>query len=126
MANAAAIPKTELMEVDIDLINVEEGFNPRTEFDPEKLDSLSETVEAFGVTQTLRLRPTSDGHYTIVAGERRYWAAKAAALEKVPAMVGELTDREAKSIAWIENRHRSNLNPIEDAQASRPSPRSGS
>ncbi|HKZ13458.1 MAG TPA: ParB/RepB/Spo0J family partition protein [Solirubrobacterales bacterium] len=117
MANAHTIPKTELMEVDVDRIKVEEGCNARTAFDPDELQGLSEPVEDFGVTQTLRLRPTADGYYTIVAGERRYRGAKAAGLKRVPAMVGELTEREAQAIKWIENRHRSDLNPIEEAHA---------
>lgn len=116
MATAQAIPKTVLMEVDLDLIRVEADFNARTVFDPDQLQGLSETIKDCGVTQTLMLRPTGDGHYTVVAGERRFRAAKEAGLAKVPAMVGELSDRDAKKINWIENRQRADLNPIEEAQ----------
>ncbi len=111
-----AMPETKLVEVDLSLIDVEEGFNARTDFDPDELQGLSETVEDFGVTQNLVLRPAADGRYTVVAGERRYRAAKMAELEKVPAIVGDLTKRDATLISFIENQHRSDLNPIERAQ----------
>lgn len=112
----AAMPKTELLEVELSLIDVEEGFNARTAFDPDELQGLSETVGDFGIFQNLVLRPSSGGRYTIVAGERRYRGAKAANVRKVPALVGDLSKRDALLISFIENQHRSALNPIEQAQ----------
>lgn len=112
----AAMPETKLVEVDLNLIDVEEGLNARTDFDAEELQALSETVEDFGLTQNLVLRPSSKGRYNLVAGERRFRAAKGAELEKVPALVGDLTQRDAVLISFIENRHRSELNPIEEAR----------
>lgn len=110
------IPKTRLMEVRVDLIDVKDGFNARTEFDPDELRGLTETIGDYGVVQTLMLRPTSEGRFLIVAGERRWQSAKAAGLEKVPAMVGDLTERDALLLSFIENRHRSQLNPVEEAR----------
>lgn len=118
MATADAVPKYELKEVDLDLIKVEEDFNARKEFDPEQLEALGGAMEDVGVFQTLTLRPSEegDGTFTIVAGERRYRSALAKELKTMPAMVGDLTRRDALLISFFENEHRSDLNPIERAQ----------
>lgn len=113
---AAASQQPQLKFIPLELIDVEEGFNVRKEFDPAELKGLTATVKAFGVSQPVRVRPKEAGRYSLVAGERRYRAAKDAELEQVPAVVGELTDAEAKMQNLIENVQRSQLNPIEKAQ----------
>lgn len=87
---------------------------PRKEFDPEQLNLLAGSISKHGVIQPLTVRQ-KDGTYQIVAGERRWRAAKIAGLTEVPVRVMELTDAETAQIALIENLQREDLNPIEEA-----------
>ena len=89
---------------------------PRREFTPEALSQLADSIKEHGVLQPLVVRPRSNGLYQIVAGERRWRAARAAGLSEVPVVVRELTDEEAYEVALVENLVRSDLNPIEEAQ----------
>lgn len=89
---------------------------PRTNFDDEALLELENSIREFGVLQPLLVRPMSDGSYRIVAGERRWRAARAAGLSQVPVVIRSLTDEEACAIALIENLQREDLNAIEEAQ----------
>ena len=93
-------------------------YQPRREFDPEALAELVESVRQHGIVQPLLVRPEGDG-YRLVAGERRWRAAREAGLEKVPAVVRELSDVEMMEIALVENLQREDLNPIEEAQGYR-------
>ena len=88
---------------------------PRTKFDEEALSELENSIREFGVLQPLLVRPMSDGTYRIVAGERRWRAARRAGLTEVPVIIRSLTDAEAAAIALIENLQREDLNPIEEA-----------
>jgi len=88
---------------------------PRTNFDENALNELAASIREFGVLQPLLVRPMSDGSYKIVAGERRYRAARRAELTEVPVIVKSLTDEEAAAIALIENLQREDLNPVEEA-----------
>lgn len=88
---------------------------PRTNFDEEALAELENSIREFGVLQPLLVRPMSDGSYILVAGERRWRAARRAGLTEVPVIVRSLTDEEAAAIALIENLQRENLNAIEEA-----------
>lgn len=88
---------------------------PRKNFDIEALNTLADSIRQNGVIQPLLVRSMPDGTYQIVAGERRWRAAKMAALTEVPVLVRELTDLQAQQIALIENLQRENLNPIEEA-----------
>ncbi len=88
---------------------------PRTKFTEEALSELEASIREFGVLQPLLVRPMSDGSYKIVAGERRYRAARRAELTEVPVIIKSLTDAEAAAIALIENLQREDLNPIEEA-----------
>ena len=88
---------------------------PRTKFAEEALAELEASIREFGVLQPLLVRPMSDGSYKIVAGERRYRAARRAGLSEVPVIIKSLTDAEAAAIALIENLQREDLNPIEEA-----------
>lgn len=88
---------------------------PRREFDAEALESLADSIRQHGIIQPLLVRPLSDGSYMIVAGERRWRAAKLAKLTEVPAQVKALTESEAAELTLIENLQREDLNAIEEA-----------
>lgn len=89
---------------------------PRKEFDEKALSELADSITQHGVIQPLLVRPLSDGMYQLVAGERRWRAARLAGLSEVPVVVRELSDSETMEIALIENLQREDLNPIEEAQ----------
>ena len=88
---------------------------PRKTFDKEKLEDMAASIKEHGIIQPIIVRPSGKG-YEIVAGERRYRAARAAGLKEVPCIVRELTDRENMLFAIIENMQREDLNPIEEAE----------
>ena len=89
---------------------------PRRYFDPEKLQQLTDSIEQHGILEPLLVRPLQNGEYELVAGERRYRAAKAGGLETVPVTVRELSDQEAVQLALVENLQREDLNPIEETE----------
>lgn len=90
---------------------------PRTDFDPEKLQELADNIMRHGVLQPILVRPLSNGSYKIVAGERRWRASRMAGLSEIPVVIRELSDHDAAQIALIENLQREDLNPIEEARA---------
>lgn len=92
---------------------------PRREFSPEALSQLAESIKEHGVLQPLVVRPRPNGRYQIVAGERRWRAARIAGLSELPVVVRELTDLQALELALVENLIRSDLNPIEEAMGYR-------
>ncbi len=89
---------------------------PRTNFSETAMLELENSIREYGVLQPLLVRPMSDGGYMIVAGERRWRAARRAGLSEVPVIVKSLSDREAAAIALIENLQREDLDPIEQAK----------
>jgi ParB family chromosome partitioning protein len=89
---------------------------PRTQFDPATIRELADSIRERGVLQPVLLRPAGDG-YQLVAGERRFLAAREAGFNSIPAIVRPLTDRESLLIALIENVQRENLNPVDEARA---------
>lgn len=89
---------------------------PRQTFDEEALNELASSIAEHGVLQPLIVRPMPDGGYQLVAGERRWRAARIAGLTEVPVIVKTLTDSEVSVIALIENLQRENLNPMEEAE----------
>ena len=89
---------------------------PRKEFDSEALSELAESIAQHGVLQPLLLRPMITGSYRIVAGERRWRAARMAGLSEVPAVIREMTDAEEMLFALIENLQREDLTPLEEAR----------
>lgn len=89
---------------------------PRRRFDPKGLEEMAESIRAFGLVQPVIVRPTMGG-YELVAGERRFRAAKIAGLEEIPAIIKESSETASLEIALIENLHRSDLNGIEEATA---------
>lgn len=88
---------------------------PRKKFDPEALTELADSIKQNGILQPILVRKERD-KYEIVAGERRYQAAKLAKLKEVPVVIRDVSDEEILQLALIENLQRSNLNPIEEAQ----------
>lgn len=89
---------------------------PRKNFDEDALMELSESIKQFGLLQPILVQDRKD-HYEIIAGERRWRAAKLAGLKEVPVIIKNLTEQEIVEISLIENIQRENLNPIEEAQA---------
>ena len=92
---------------------------PRKEFDSEALSELADSIAQHGVLQPLLLRPMLSGGYRIVAGERRWRAARMAGLTEVPAVIREMTDSEEMLFALIENLQREDLTPLEEARGYR-------
>ena len=90
---------------------------PRKLFDSEKIAELAESIKTHGIIQPLILRKHMEDQYIIVAGERRWRAAKMAGLKEVPAVIMELTDRDILEVSLIENIQRQDLNPIDQALA---------
>lgn len=89
---------------------------PRKEFDSEALSELADSIAQHGVLQPLLLRPMVTGGYRIVAGERRWRAARMAGISEVPAVIREMTDAEEMLFALIENLQREDLSPLEEAR----------
>ena len=106
----------ELRELPIELIKPNPN-QPRTKIDPEALAGLASSIETNGVVQPLLVRPLPDGSYELIAGERRWRAAQAAGLEKVPAVVRDQELAERLQVALIENMVREDLNPVDEARA---------
>lgn len=110
----------ETKDQETNLVSLKEIFpnknQPRKVFDQEELEGLAASIKEHGVLQPLILRKTQDG-YQIIAGERRYRAAKLAGLDKVPVLIKDISDQQADAISLIENLQREDLNPIEEAQA---------
>jgi ParB family chromosome partitioning protein len=116
LPEAAAEEVGELRELPVGLI-VPNPSQPRTNFDPEALAGLAASIESSGVVQPLLVRPLRDGSYELIAGERRWRAARQAGLEKVPAIVRDSEQAERLQVALIENMVREDLNPVEEARA---------
>lgn len=106
-----------VQQVDIRRIDTNAG-QPRKDFDQEKLQELADSIRQHGVVQPILLRQNGE-RYVIVAGERRFRAARLAGLEKVPAIVKDLDEAQVMEVALIENLQREDLNPIEEAAAIR-------
>ena len=88
---------------------------PRQDFDEEELQALADSIEIHGIIQPLTVRELSSGYYQIIAGERRWRAARMANLSEIPAVIIEADDKKVKELALIENLQRQDLNPVEEA-----------
>ena len=88
---------------------------PRQDFDEEELEALSESLATHGILQPLTVRELDSGYYQIIAGERRWRAARMAGLTEVPVVIIEADDKKAMELALIENLQRQDLNPVEEA-----------
>lgn len=109
--------KKETMKMLISINLIKSNNNqPRKAFDDEKIAELAESIKHHGIVQPIILRKDK-GNYIIVAGERRWRAAKLLSLKEIPAVVMDLTDKQVLEISLIENIQRENLNPIEEAIA---------
>ena len=105
-----------VLEVDIDKIKPNPN-QPRKNFDEDALKELAASIKVHGIVQPIVLNEQNDGTYLIIAGERRYRAAKLCGLKTVPAIIKNYTDKQIKEISIIENLQREDLNPIEAARA---------
>ncbi len=111
-----AVPGARLAHVDPHTV-VPNPRQPRTHFNQEDLDELIHSVREFGVLQPVVVRDTGDGQYELIMGERRTRAARAAGLTSMPAIIRETADEHLLRDALLENLHRSELNPLEEASA---------
>jgi ParB family chromosome partitioning protein len=111
-----AVPGIHLIQVDPQAI-VPNPRQPRTHFDAEDLAELVHSVREFGVLQPVVVRKNSDGDYELIMGERRTRAAREAGLDAIPAIVRDTADEDLLRDALLENLHRSELNPLEEASA---------
>jgi ParB family chromosome partitioning protein len=89
---------------------------PRRYFGSEKLQQLADSIKQHGILEPLLVRPFKEGEYELVAGERRYRAAKEVGLDEIPVTIRQLSDREALQLALVENLQREDLNPIEETE----------
>lgn len=115
-AELLAIPGTRLIEIDPREI-VPNPRQPRTHFDPDDLAELIHSVREFGVLQPVVVRTNEDGKYELIMGERRTRASREAGLTSIPAIVRDTSDENLLRDALLENLHRSQLNPLEEASA---------
>lgn len=111
-----SVPGIHLIQVDPMKI-VPNPRQPRTHFDPEDLAELVHSVREFGVLQPVIVRRNGDGDYELIMGERRTRAAREAGLDAIPAIVRDTADEDLLRDALLENLHRSELNPLEEASA---------
>lgn len=113
------VVKEVIKEVDtIDINKIEPNKNqPRKSFDEDSIHELAESIRQRGIIQPLVVQKAEKGLYTIIAGERRWRAAKIAGLKDIPVVVKNYSDQEIMEIALIENIQREDLNPIEEAEA---------
>lgn len=113
----AALQTQESGSVSLPISQVQPGLNqPRKRFDQQSLSDLAESIREHGIIQPLTVRRLSSGYYQIIAGERRWRAAKEAGLSQVPAVIIEADDRTVMELGLIENLQREDLNPMEEAE----------
>lgn len=117
MGDSATLQSQEAGSVILPISQVEPGLNqPRKRFDDEALADLATSIEEHGIIQPLTVRRLSTGYYQIIAGERRWRAAKLAGRKDVPVVIIEADDRKVMELGLIENLQREDLNPIEEAE----------
>jgi len=111
------LPGDELLELDLDLIEPN-SEQPRTRFSEQNLEELSQSIKANGIVQPIVVR-RKGSKYQIVAGERRWRASQRIGLQKIPAIIKDVSDEKLLELALVENIQRQELNPIEEAKAYR-------
>lgn len=117
MGDAATLQSQEAGSVMLPISQVEPGLNqPRKRFDDGALADLASSIEEHGIIQPLTVRRLSTGYYQIIAGERRWRAAKLAGRKEVPVVIIEADDRKVMELGLIENLQREDLNPVEEAE----------
>jgi ParB family chromosome partitioning protein len=112
--SAAPLPES-LGAIPIDRLQAGR-YQPRTKMDAESLDELAASIKAQGLMQPILVRPVAGDRYEIIAGERRWRAARIAGLDDVPVVVRDVPDQSALAMSLIENIQREDLNPLEEAQ----------
>ncbi|MGM3389838.1 ParB/RepB/Spo0J family partition protein [Stutzerimonas stutzeri] len=115
-SDTAVVDERELHQLPVDLIQ-RGKYQPRRDIDPVTLEELAHSIRTQGVMQPIVVRSIGGGRYEIIAGERRWRASQLAGLDRIPAIVREVTDEAAIAMALIENIQREDLNPIEEAVA---------
>lgn len=120
-SDLVAVPGARLADLELSDI-VPNAQQPRVEFDPDALQELVVSIREFGVLQPIVVRPRAgaaagEPHYELIMGERRFRASKAAGLERIPAVVKDTADEAMLRDALLENIHRAQLNPLEEASA---------
>ena len=105
-----------LLEIEVEKI-MANPHQPRTVFDKDALQELSQSIRENGIIQPIVIRPSMNGKYEIVAGERRFKAACLAGYQRVPCLLQEYNDEQSAQVALIENVQRENLTAIEEAEA---------
>lgn len=115
-AGIVPAPGDTLAQIPVDSIEPNPN-QPRVHFDEESLADLSASIKELGVLQPILVRPSSGGKYQLVAGERRWRAARKAGLSEIPAVVREISNLESVEQAIVENLHREDLTPLEEASA---------
>ena len=117
MGDSATMQNQEAGSVTLPISQVEPGLNqPRKWFDEDALADLAASIREHGIIQPLTVRRLSTGYYQIIAGERRWRAAKLAGRREVPVVIIEADDRKVLELGLIENLQRENLNPVEEAE----------
>lgn len=117
MRHDEEVPKNkQIQDIELDEI-VPNRYQPRREFSDDSIKELAETLDKDGLLQPIVVREDGEDHYEIIAGERRYRAAKSLNWETIPAIVNNMNDDQAASLALIENLQREDLNPIDEAKA---------
>lgn len=118
-AAAEAVPSEDsVQQIAVDKI-IANTYQPRSEFDQAALEELTASVLAHGILQPIMVRPHGAGRFELIAGERRYRAARLAGLTQIPAVVRRMTDEESLTVALIENIQREDLNAMEAARGYR-------
>jgi ParB family chromosome partitioning protein len=107
---------SDLAEIPVSAIDPNPG-QPRTHFDEELLASLAASIRELGVLQPILVRPADGGRYQLIAGERRWRAAKRVGMQTIPALIRTVADEHSLEQALVENLHRQDLNPLEEAAA---------
>ena len=108
----------QLRQLPLDVIHPGR-YQPRSVFNEEKLEELSNSIRAQGVVQPIVVRPTGDGKYELIAGERRWRAAQLAGIDTIPSVIRDVPDEVTVAMSLIENIQREDLNPLEEAMALR-------
>ena len=117
MGDAATLQSQEAGSVVLPISQVQPGLNqPRKRFDDGALADLAASIQEHGIIQPITVRRLSTGYYQIIAGERRWRAAKLAGREDIPAVIIEADDRKVLELGLIENLQREDLNPVEEAE----------
>lgn len=114
-SDADSAGDNSVQQIAVDKI-IANTYQPRSEFDQAALEELTASVQAHGVLQPVMVRPRGGGRFELIAGERRYRAARQAGLTRIPAVIRQMTDEESLTVALIENIQREDLNAMEAAR----------